>query len=57
MPDNAISKNHVLTAEHLQTGYDKKVIVEDMTITIPDHKISVIIGSYGCGKSTLLKTF
>ena len=57
MPDNAISKNHVLTAEHLQTGYDKKVIVEDMTITIPDHRISVIIGSNGCGKSTLLKTF
>ena len=57
MPDNAISKNHVLAAEHLQTGYDKKVIVEDMTITIPDHRISVIIGSNGCGKSTLLKTF
>lgn len=57
MSENAISKNHILTAEHLQTGYDKKVIVEDMTITIPDHKISVIIGSNGCGKSTLLKAF
>ena len=57
MAGNAISKNHTLSAEHLQTGYEKKVIVEDMTITIPDHKISVIIGSNGCGKSTLLKTF
>ena len=57
MVGNAISKNHTLSAEHLQTGYEKKVIVEDMTITIPDHKISVIIGSNGCGKSTLLKTF
>lgn len=52
-----ISGNHVLRTEHLQTGYDKKIIVEDMSITIPDHKITVIIGSNGCGKSTLLKTF
>ena len=37
--------------------YDKKAIIKDMTLTIPDHKISVIIGSNGCGKSTLLKTF
>ena len=50
-------KNHILKAEHLQTGYEKKVIIEDLSITIPDHKITVIIGSNGCGKSTLLKTF
>lgn len=52
-----IAQDHVLKAEHLQVGYDKKVIVKDMNITIPDHKITVIIGSNGCGKSTLLKSF
>ena len=52
-----MERDHVLKAEHLYAGYDKKVIVEDMSLTIPDHKISVIIGSNGCGKSTLLKTF
>jgi len=57
MADNASIRDHILAAEHLQTGYDKKVIVEDMSITLPDHRISVIIGSNGCGKSTLLKTF
>lgn len=57
MENIKISRDHILTAEHLQTGYDKKVIIEDMSLTIPDHKITVIIGSNGCGKSTLLKTF
>ncbi len=48
--------SHVLKVEHLQTGYGKKIISSDLSLTIPDHKISVIIGSNGCGKSTLLKT-
>ena len=51
------AESHELKAVHLQTGYDAKVIIEDMNLVIPDHKISVIIGSNGCGKSTLLKTF
>ncbi len=49
--------SHILKAEHLQTGYDKKIIIDDLTVEIPDHKISVILGSNGSGKSTLLKTF
>lgn len=57
MEKRKTAQDHVLKAEHLQVGYDRKVIVEDMNITIPDHKISVIIGSNGCGKSTLLKSF
>ncbi|MDO5422315.1 MAG: ABC transporter ATP-binding protein [Eubacteriales bacterium] len=57
MEKKETARDHVLKAEHLQVGYDKKVIVQDMSITIPDHKISVIIGSNGCGKSTLLKAF
>ncbi len=57
MSNIKLSGDHVLEARHLKTGYDKKVIIEDMTLTVPDHKITVIIGSNGCGKSTLLKTF
>lgn len=52
-----LSRDHILAAEHLKTGYDKKVISEDLNFIIPDHKLTVIIGSNGCGKSTLLKTF
>ena len=48
---------HRLKADHLTAGYDKKMIINDIHIQIPDHKISVIIGANACGKSTLLKSF
>ena len=50
------SSHQTLMGAQLVAGYDKKVIIDDVTITIPDGKISVIIGANACGKSTLLKT-
>lgn len=50
-------KNYVLSSDHLTFGYDKRIILSDVSLEIPQNKISVIIGSNGCGKSTLLKTF
>ncbi len=50
-------QKHSLIAKNLSTGYDDRKIIEDLCISIPSNKISVIIGSNGCGKSTLLKTF
>ena len=47
---------HTLHTENLQSGYDQKPILEDINLSIPEGKISIIIGSNGCGKSTLLKT-
>ncbi|MFG6116044.1 ABC transporter ATP-binding protein [Halobacillus sp. MO56] len=44
-----------LSTEHLHIGYGEKTIVSDLTLEIPDQKITTIIGSNGCGKSTLLK--
>ncbi|WP_121612317.1 ABC transporter ATP-binding protein [Mesobacillus foraminis] len=44
-----------LYTEHLQVGYGEKTIVKDLSIDIPDQKITIIIGPNGCGKSTLLK--
>lgn len=41
---------------NMNAGYDKKQILHDLNIKIPEGKISVIIGGNGCGKSTLLKT-
>lgn len=46
----------ILKAKHLTAGYNNKVIIDDISITIPKNKISVIIGANACGKSTLLKT-
>jgi iron complex transport system ATP-binding protein len=45
-----------LRAEHLFAGYDGKEVLQDVSVTIPKGKISVIIGANACGKSTLLKT-
>lgn len=47
---------HRLTTKKLVTGYDGRIIIPDMSIEIPNGKISTIIGGNGCGKSTLLKT-
>ena len=48
---------HILEARSLVAGYDGNAIIKGLDLTIPEGKISVIIGSNGCGKSTLLKTF
>ena len=51
------NKKLELMTQDLSAGYDGKTIVSDVNITIPQNKISVILGANGCGKSTLLKTF
>ena len=49
-------KQPLFEAKKVVTGYDKKIIIDGIDITIPSNKISVIIGANACGKSTLLKT-
>ncbi|MFV0480107.1 MAG: ABC transporter ATP-binding protein [Anaerorhabdus sp.] len=45
-----------LVAEKISSGYERKIIVNEVDLVIPEGKISVIIGANACGKSTLLKT-
>ncbi|MEK5330363.1 MULTISPECIES: ABC transporter ATP-binding protein [unclassified Lysinibacillus] len=47
---------HTFRAEQITAGYENKTILQDVSVTIPSNKISIIIGANGCGKSTLLKT-
>lgn len=49
-------KSHTLMVEHLDVGYSDKTIISNVSLAIPQNKISVILGANGCGKSTLLKT-
>ncbi|TCP22681.1 iron complex transport system ATP-binding protein [Scopulibacillus darangshiensis] len=44
-----------LYTEALNVSYGERLIVTDLTVQIPDQKITTIIGPNGCGKSTLLK--
>ncbi|OAB47323.1 ABC transporter ATP-binding protein [Paenibacillus antarcticus] len=45
----------VLNVDRIATGYLNKLIINDLTVSIPENKITTIIGPNGCGKSTLLK--
>ena len=45
-----------ISVKNLRVGYENNTIIEDMSLSIPKGKISIIIGANGCGKSTLLKT-
>jgi len=44
-----------LLADALTLAYDRLVVAEDLTVTIPRGSFTVIIGPNGCGKSTLLR--
>ena len=45
----------VLSGQHLTLAYEQKVISQDLSVDIPQGKVTVIIGPNACGKSTLLK--
>lgn len=47
--------NHALEAKALTAGYSQRVILDGIDLSLPQGKVSVIIGGNGCGKSTLLK--
>ncbi|MFF2653425.1 ABC transporter ATP-binding protein [Streptomyces sp. NPDC058045] len=44
-----------LTAEDVTLGYDQRTIAEHLSVEIPDHSFTVIVGPNACGKSTLLR--
>ncbi|MDQ0820960.1 iron complex transport system ATP-binding protein [Arthrobacter sp. V4I6] len=44
-----------LRAENLSLGYDGPDIIRNLSLTIPDARVTSIIGPNGCGKSTLLR--
>jgi iron complex transport system ATP-binding protein len=44
-----------LVAQDLSLAYRGNTIIQDLSLTIPAEKITVLVGSNGCGKSTLLK--
>ena len=46
-----------LEVRHFDLSIGDQPILKDISLQIPEHKITCIIGPSGCGKSTLLKSF
>ena len=51
-----MTHDHRLETRDLGAGYEKRVILEGVTLTIPAGKITAIVGGNASGKSTLLRT-
>ncbi len=49
-------KTHICV-RNLDVYYGKEQALKNITVNIPEKKITVIIGPSGCGKTTLLKSF
>ncbi|HEV7812625.1 MAG TPA: ABC transporter ATP-binding protein [Leifsonia sp.] len=45
----------ILQAERLRLAYDDRVVIDNLSIDIPDGGFTIIVGPNACGKSTLLK--
>ncbi|MER6216034.1 ABC transporter ATP-binding protein [Streptomyces sp. NPDC001674] len=55
MTDTRSTQVQRLTAQNVTLGYDQRVIAENLSVEIPDHSFTVIVGPNACGKSTLLR--
>lgn len=47
--------HHELRAERLTLGYAQRHVIDALDVTVPDGKITMIVGANACGKSTLLR--
>lgn len=44
-----------LEADRVTLGYGDRTVVDDVSLRIPDHRTTVVVGANACGKSTLLR--
>ncbi|UWR34062.1 ABC transporter ATP-binding protein [Sulfitobacter sp. W027] len=51
-----MTQDHHLETRNLGAGYEKRMILKDVSLTVPAGKITAIVGGNASGKSTLLRT-
>ena len=47
--------NFTINAEKISFGYEDEKVIENMSFTVPQGKITALVGPSGCGKSTLTR--
>ena len=45
----------ILEISHLRKLYDNNEVISDLSLTVHEGEVIVIVGPSGCGKSTLLR--
>ncbi|MET7397172.1 ABC transporter ATP-binding protein [Dactylosporangium sp. NPDC005572] len=55
MPEHNVIDAARLRVAGASIGYDKRIISEHLSVSIPDASFTVIVGPNACGKSTLLR--
>jgi phosphate transport system ATP-binding protein len=49
------ARTHI-SIQNLSVTYGRQKVLKDVSVDLPDRKVTAIIGPSGCGKTTLLKT-
>ncbi|MDB5228126.1 MAG: phosphate transporter ATP-binding protein [Bacteroidota bacterium] len=52
-----MSEKSIIQVKNLSVSYGNHQVLKNLSIDIPDNKLTAIIGPSGCGKTTLFKTF
>lgn len=58
MKTKELPKNQTISMEHVCFSYDgadRDYVLEDISLTIPEKKVTAIVGASGSGKTTLIK--
>ena len=55
--DLSLTEKSKLSVRHLNFYYGGFQALKNITLDIPERKVTAFIGPSGCGKSTLLRTF
>lgn len=51
--DKLETSHYDITLDHVSFGYDKRQIIHDISLNIPEHTTCAIVGPSGSGKTTL----
>jgi phosphate transport system ATP-binding protein len=57
MTNTAVAETIKLEVKNLNLYYDQKRALNNVSLSIPEKKVTAFIGPSGCGKSTLLRCF